>query len=125
MSVMLRWIQAYLHEISDGFTAFLLLATLSIVIIILSFAMISWFETSHQGNPRMSNARFLTTRDVARYCQVSRSSVCRWIKEGKLRAFATPGGHYRISQKEFKGFLTRYGMPISQEYARGPSHDAG
>jgi len=73
----------------------------------------------------MPSSRFLTTSDVARYCQVSRSSVSRWIKEGKLRAFATPGGHYRISQKEFKGFLAKYGMPIFEEYFGRLSGDGG
>lgn len=63
----------------------------------------------------------MTTSDVARYCRVSRSSVSRWIKQGKLRAFAMPGGHYRISHQEFKGFLTKYGMPIFEEYFRPTS----
>lgn len=68
----------------------------------------------------MSNGKFLTTGDVADYCQVSRSSVFRWIRDGKLHAFTTPGGHYRISQKDFKGFLAQYGMPIYEEYFGWP-----
>jgi excisionase family DNA binding protein len=64
----------------------------------------------------MLNDRFLTTGDVADYCQVSRSSVFRWIRQGKLHAFTTPGGHYRVHEREFRSFLARYGMPIIQEY---------
>jgi two-component system response regulator VicR len=70
----------------------------------------------------MLNNRFLTTGDVAEYCQVSRSSVFRWIREGKLPAFTTPGGHYRVPEREFRSFLAKYGIPIVQEYfspARG------
>ena len=69
----------------------------------------------------MPNAKFLTTGDVACYCQVSRSSVFCWIKRGKLRAFTTPGGHYRIPQTEFKSFLVRYGMPVYEDYFGQPS----
>jgi two-component system response regulator VicR len=70
----------------------------------------------------MLNDRFLTTGDVADYCQVSRSSVFRWIREGKLEAFTTPGGHYRVPENEFRNFLARYGIPIYQEYFDG-GHD--
>lgn len=71
----------------------------------------------------MLNDRFLTTGDVADYCQVSRSSVFRWIREGKLHAFTTPGGHYRVREGEFKSFLAKYGIPIYQEYFRRPPDD--
>jgi CheY-like chemotaxis protein len=35
----------------------------------------------------------------------------RWIREGRLAAFRTPGGHYRIESREFQRFLKRYGIP--------------
>ena len=63
--------------------------------------------------------RFLTTSDVARYCSVSNDGVLKWIKSGKLRAFATPGGHYRISAEDFRDFLDRFDIPIDESFFGG------
>ena len=60
--------------------------------------------------------RFFTTTEVARYCEVSNDGVLKWIKAGKLRAFATPGGHYRISAEGFREFLTLYAFPIQESF---------
>ena len=60
--------------------------------------------------------RFFTTTEVARYCEVSNDGVLKWIKAGKLRAFATPGGHYRISAEDFRDFLTRYAFPVQETF---------
>jgi two-component system response regulator VicR len=56
----------------------------------------------------------LTTGDVARYCQVSPVTVFRWVKNGKLKAYTTPGGHYRIRKGDFHVFLKESGMPIRE-----------
>jgi len=56
--------------------------------------------------------RPFTTSDVARYCHVSRFTVSKWIRQGKLEAYQTPGGHYRIPLSDFRAFLERYRMPI-------------
>jgi CheY-like chemotaxis protein len=37
--------------------------------------------------------------------------VKTWIREGRLRAFKTPGGHARIAVDEFQRFLRRHRMP--------------
>ena len=58
-----------------------------------------------------SNIR-LTTRDIALYCQVSKSTVLEWIKSGRLKAFSLPSGHYRIDKKNFREFLETWNMPI-------------
>lgn len=63
--------------------------------------------------------RFLTTSEVADYCAVSNDGVLKWIKSNKLRAFSTPGGHYRVLAAEFRDFLTRFGMPIDETFFRG------
>jgi len=60
-----------------------------------------------QGSPGV----FLRTGQAARHCQVSTPTVKRWIREGRLRAFKTPGRHTRIELAEFQRFLTQYGMP--------------
>jgi len=59
--------------------------------------------------------RPLTTSDVARYCHVSRFTVSKWIRKGKLEAYQTPGGHYRVPLSDFRAFLKRYRMPIDDD----------
>jgi excisionase family DNA binding protein len=54
----------------------------------------------------------LTSRDIASYCQVSKSTVLEWIKSDRLKAFRLPSGHYRIDKKEFREFLERWNMPV-------------
>jgi excisionase family DNA binding protein len=63
-----------------------------------------------------NDRRFFTTTEVARYCEVSNDGVLKWIKAGKLQAFATPGGHYRISAEDFREFLTLYAFPIQESF---------
>jgi excisionase family DNA binding protein len=63
----------------------------------------------------MSNNAPLTTGQAARYCHVSQATIVNWIKDGKLEAYTTPGGHYRIPQSDLVSFLELYKMPISAE----------
>jgi excisionase family DNA binding protein len=55
----------------------------------------------------------LTSRDIASYCQVSKSTVLEWIKSNRLKAFRLPSGHYRIDKKDFREFLEKWNMPIN------------
>ena len=64
----------------------------------------------------MSHQEILTTSDVAKYCRVSNDGVVKWIRSEKLRAFSTPGGHYRIYKNDFRNFLEKFGMPINQDF---------
>jgi excisionase family DNA binding protein len=66
--------------------------------------------------------KLLTTGDVARYCQVSPVTVFRWIKDGKLKAYTTPGGHHRVRQSDFRTFLISSGMPIDEGFFSGRTH---
>ena len=63
--------------------------------------------------------RFFTTSEVARYCAVTNDGVLKWIKSAKLRAFSTPGGHYRVSAEDFRTFLEKYDIPIDESFFRG------
>jgi excisionase family DNA binding protein len=72
---------------------------------------------SASGNE--SGPRFFTTSEVARYCAVTNDGVLKWIKSGKLRAFSTPGGHYRVSAEDFRAFLTRFDIPVDEDFFRG------
>lgn len=58
------------------------------------------------------NSKILTTGDVADYCGVSRMGVLRWIRDGKLQAYTTPGGHYRIRRPDFRRFLEQHRIPV-------------
>ena len=59
--------------------------------------------------------RFLTTGEIATACQVTIPTVKRWITEGHLAAFKTAGGHYRITDDEFRRFQTAYRIPEPTE----------
>ncbi len=52
---------------------------------------------------------------IAGYCMVSRSTVTRWLKTGKLRAIRLPSGHFRVSVADFRDFLKQNNIPISKD----------
>ncbi|MEE9615088.1 MAG: response regulator [Thermodesulfobacteriota bacterium] len=56
-----------------------------------------------------------TTGEVASLCHVTINAVKKWIAAGKLEAFRTPGGHYRVKRDEFENFVTRYKLHIHEE----------
>jgi len=62
---------------------------------------------------------------VAEYCQISKSTALKWIRDGKLQAFRLPSGHYRIDKEDFRDFLERYGMPIKGELFESESEKKG
>ena len=62
----------------------------------------------------MEDRKPLTTGEIARYCHVTYACVLKWIKSDKLKAYSTPGGHFRILRKDFKEFLQHYNMPIDE-----------
>ena len=61
----------------------------------------------------------MTTGDVARYCHVTVPGVLKWIKADKLRAYSTPGGHFRIRPQDFRRFLEENDMPVDEEFFLG------
>jgi putative resolvase len=46
--------------------------------------------------------KYFTPKGFARALGVSRITVYRWIWEGRIRAYATPGGRYRIPASELR-----------------------
>lgn len=67
----------------------------------------------------MKNRWLLMTGRVARYCEVSRASVLRWIKSGLLPAYTTPGGHYRTAREYLRRFLEEYGTSVEPSFFEG------
>jgi excisionase family DNA binding protein len=52
-----------------------------------------------------------TTYDAARLCNANIASIKNWIGKGLLRAFRTPGGHYRIKRRDLELFIRKFNMP--------------
>jgi len=54
------------------------------------------------------NDRPLTTGEIATICHVTINAVKKWIASGKLKAFRTPGGHFRVEREDFQQFIDKY-----------------
>ncbi len=54
----------------------------------------------------------LTSYEVGELLQVDPSTVNKWVKEGRITAFKTPGGHHRIRAADLLGFLEQHKMPV-------------
>ncbi len=61
--------------------------------------------------------RLLTSHEVGELLQVNPSSVNKWVNEGRITAFRTPGGHRRIRMADLLDFLRRHKMPIPKGIA--------
>src|SRR5262249_18839656 len=61
-----------------------------------------------------------STHEAARVCRVTPMTVIRWIKEGKLPAFRTAGGHRRILRDDLARFCAARGMPFVVDSAPEP-----
>ena len=59
----------------------------------------------------MKDRSLLTSGEVAAHCCVSYQAVNQWIKSGKLKAYTTPGRHYRIQTDDFRKFLKEHNLP--------------
>jgi excisionase family DNA binding protein len=53
-----------------------------------------------------------TTFDAARVCGANIASIKNWIAKGLLKAYRTPGGHYRIRRRDLELFVQKYNMPF-------------
>jgi len=61
--------------------------------------------------------QLLTSHEVGDLLQVNPSSVKKWVNEGRIPAFRTPGGHRRIKVGDLVEFLDRHDMPIPRKLA--------
>ncbi len=60
--------------------------------------------------------KMIGTQEVANICQVAQGTVIRWIKEGKLLASSTAGGHNRIRRVDLLQLLKELRLPIPPEF---------
>jgi len=51
-----------------------------------------------------------TTFEAAKICHVTHHSIKNWIKQGLIKASRTPGGHYRILERDLDLFREEYDM---------------
>ncbi|MEK6758937.1 MAG: response regulator [Deltaproteobacteria bacterium] len=63
----------------------------------------------------IDDSRPYTTGEIATICHVTINAVKKWIAAGKLVAFRTPGGHFRINKGDFQTFLERFKLDIKHE----------
>jgi CheY-like chemotaxis protein len=64
--------------------------------------------------------RLLTSHDVGRMLQMDPSSIVKWVNDGLLPAFRTPGGHRRVRAADLLVFLRQHQMYIPPELQGGP-----
>lgn len=60
-----------------------------------------------------------TSHEVGTLLQMDPSSVVKWVNDGLLPAYRTPGGHRRIRTTDLLAFLRTHGMFIPPELNAG------
>jgi excisionase family DNA binding protein len=53
---------------------------------------------------------------TAQICRVTTRTINNWIRAGKLKAYSTPGGHFRIWPSDLRKFLKAHSMDINFEF---------
>ena len=64
----------------------------------------------------MTRQQPYSTGKVAKILGASVEAVNYWIRQGKLKAFRTPGGHYRVDSLDLAQFQTSTGSWVDPEY---------
>ena len=64
----------------------------------------------------ISISRPISVGQAAQICRVTSRTINNWIRAGKLKAYATPGGHFRIWPSDLRKFLKAHSMNINFEF---------
>lgn len=67
----------------------------------------------------MSDKDVLTSWEAGSYANLSASTIKNWVAKGELKAYRTPGGHYRIRIRDLDRFLFSRGIPIPMAVMKG------
>lgn len=59
------------------------------------------------------------THAIAKICQVTPTTIGRWIGEGLLPSFTTGGGHRRVWDEDIVAFLLAHKMPVPPRLQAG------
>jgi len=62
-----------------------------------------------------------TTYEISKICGVSMPTIIGWIKQDKLKAFKTVGGHRRVKKEDLLDFLRKHEIPVPMELIRDDS----
>ena len=60
-----------------------------------------------------------TTFQIADVCGVRPTTIIKWINQGKMNAYTTPGGHRRVCHSDLLKFMQEYRLPIPEGLAAG------
>ncbi len=63
----------------------------------------------------MGAEKLYTSSEVGDLLQVDASSIVKWVNDGLLNAYRTPGGHRRIRSSDVVTFLRKHRMYIPPE----------
>jgi excisionase family DNA binding protein len=69
------------------------------------------------SKPEILPDSLLTSYQVGALLQVNPSSINKWVKDGRIPAFRTPGGHRRIRAADLVHFLLTHNMPVPKTLA--------
>lgn len=58
--------------------------------------------------------------EIARRCQVTPGTVNNWIKNGKIPAFKTAGGHFRVWESDLNEFLKSLNISPTEQSPMEP-----
>ncbi|MGC8653386.1 MAG: response regulator [Candidatus Kryptoniota bacterium] len=58
----------------------------------------------------------LSVGQAARILRVSSKTILNWIRAGRLKAYATPGGHFRVWPSDLNKFIKAHKMDIQFDY---------
>lgn len=59
--------------------------------------------------------KLYTSHEVGALLQMDPSSIVKWVNDGMLPAYRTPGGHRRVRASDLLTFLKQHGMWIPAE----------
>mgnify|MGYP006277063483 CR=1 FL=1 len=62
--------------------------------------------------------RYYSTSEVAKLCNVHRNTIIAAIRNGRLPAYKTPGGHARVSHPDLVQFASEKGLPVTHSLGR-------
>ncbi|MBU0988254.1 MAG: response regulator [Proteobacteria bacterium] len=58
---------------------------------------------------------FITTSKASEICGVARTTLTKWIDQGLIEAFITPGGHRKIKKESLIRFMEKQGVSPQQK----------
>jgi excisionase family DNA binding protein len=72
-------------------------------------------RTREKQRQELHGQTYVPIDGIAEYCMVSRTTIHRWVAQGRMRATKLPSGHLRVTAVDFRDFLKRNKMAIGKE----------